>query len=106
MGDVIFFSAVKAQRQADALLDELAMVRRCAVDLSHGEDGPVRMAAEALVALTDRLAHIGIEQIGTAIVMREDFDRRMRQLAAVAPASHPGRPRRQAAAPLPAALEA
>lgn len=84
MGDVIFFSAMKAQRQTDALLDDLALVRQYAAHLqAHvGEDSPLKGPAGALVVLADRLAHIGIEQIGAAIVMGEDFDRRLRQLAA------------------------
>lgn len=110
MGDVICFGAAKAHRQVDALLDELAAVRQCAADLcAHAGDGsPIKGPAGALVVLVDRLAHIGIAQIGAAMVMGADFDRRLRELAAASPSAPRSRrrPSRTIPSPLIEAMEA
>jgi hypothetical protein len=77
---IINFAAERSRRQVDAFFDDLATVKQLLLNASAGADEETKELADMLVALADRLAEIGIAQRSAAIVMDNDFRRRLRQL--------------------------
>jgi hypothetical protein len=74
------FAAERSRREVDAFLDDLATVKQLLLNVSAVADEETKEVADILVALADRLAEIGIDQRSAAIVMDNDFRRRLRQL--------------------------
>jgi hypothetical protein len=78
--NIINFAAERSRREVDAVLDDLATVKQLLLNVSAVADEETKELADLLVALADRLAEIGIDQRSAAIVMDNDFRRRLRQL--------------------------
>jgi NTP pyrophosphatase (non-canonical NTP hydrolase) len=74
MSVVANLAAERARRGIDSLLDRIERIRR---ELSRA---PTAQTTDRLRDLADRLAEVGITMLAATVVMREDLDRRFRDL--------------------------